>query len=114
MFLTSLELSGFKSFAKRTKLEFEQGITGVVGPNGSGKSNIADAIRWVLGAQSKKAVRGKISTDVIFSGSNAKAAMGLAEVSLTFDNSDHKLPYEYEEVVVTRRLYRSGDSEYLV
>lgn len=114
MFLKSLELTGFKSFAKRTVLNFESGITGVVGPNGSGKSNIADAIRWVLGAQSKKAVRGKVSTDVIFSGSGTKAAMGLAEVSLTFDNSEKILPYEFEEVVVTRRLYRSGDSEYLV
>lgn len=113
-FLTSLELSGFKSFATKTTLGFEPGITGVVGPNGSGKSNIADAIRWVLGAQSKKAVRGKVSTDVIFSGSGAKAAMGLAEVTLIFDNSAKRLPYDYDEVVVTRRLYRSGDSEYLV
>ena len=113
-FLKSLELSGFKSFATRTVVEFEPGITGVVGPNGSGKSNIADAIRWVLGAQSKKAVRGKQSTDVIFSGTKAKAAMGLAEVSLTFDNSAKLLPYDFAEVVVTRRLYRSGDSEYLI
>lgn len=122
MFLKSLELTGFKSFAKRTVLKFEPGITGVVGPNGSGKSNIADAVRWVLGAQSKKAVRGKISTDVIFSGTDKKPAMSLAEVALTFDNtssagggpSKHRLPYDFEEVVVTRRLYRSGDSEYLV
>ncbi len=114
MYLTSLEISGFKSFAKRTVLTFEPGVTAVVGPNGSGKSNIADAIRWVLGAQSKKAVRGRVATDVIFSGTSSKAAMGLAEVSLTFDNTDRKLPYEFDEVVVTRRLYRSGDSEYLV
>jgi chromosome segregation protein len=114
MFLKSLELSGFKSFATRTVVNFEPGITGVVGPNGSGKSNIADAIRWVLGAQSKKAVRGSKATDVIFSGTKAKAAMGLAEVALTFDNSAKLLPYDYEEVVVTRRLYRSGDSEYLI
>lgn len=114
MFLKSLELSGFKSFASRTVVTFEPGITGVVGPNGSGKSNIADAIRWVLGAQSKKAVRGSKATDVIFSGTKAKAAMGLAEVSLTFDNSAKLLPYDYAEVVLTRRLYRSGDSEYLI
>ncbi len=114
MFLKSLELTGFKSFAKRTVLNFEPGITAIVGPNGSGKSNIADSLRWVLGAQSKKAVRGKVSTDVIFSGTSAKPAQSLAEVSLTFDNSAKKLPYDYEEVVVTRRLYRSGDSEYLV
>ncbi|HEY8109079.1 MAG TPA: AAA family ATPase [Patescibacteria group bacterium] len=114
MFLQSLELTGFKSFAKRTKLEFQPGITGIVGPNGSGKSNIADAIRWVLGAQSKKAVRGKVSTDVIFSGTSKRPAMSLSEVSLTFDNSRKLLPYDYDEVVVTRRLYRSGDSEYLV
>ncbi|MDZ4248306.1 MAG: AAA family ATPase, partial [Patescibacteria group bacterium] len=114
MFLTSLELTGFKSFAKRTKLEFQPGITAIVGPNGSGKSNIADAIRWVLGAQSKKAVRGKVSTDVIFSGTPKRPAMSLAEVSLTFDNAEKLLPYDYDEVVVTRRLYRSGDSEYLV
>ena len=114
MFLTSLELTGFKSFAKRTVLEFGPGITGIVGPNGSGKSNVADAFRWVLGAQSKKAVRGKASTDVIFSGTDKKAAMSLAEVSLTFDNSAKKLPFDFDEVVVTRRLYRSGDSEYLV
>ncbi len=113
-FLRSLELSGFKSFAKNTTLTFEPGITGVVGPNGSGKSNIADAIRWVLGEQSKKAVRGKASVDMIFSGTSKKAPMSLAEVSLTFDNSSKRLPYDYEEVVVTRRLYRSGDSEYLV
>lgn len=114
MFLKSLELTGFKSFAKRTKLQFEPGITGIVGPNGSGKSNIADAIRWVLGAQSKKAVRGKVSSDVIFSGSGSKPAMSMAEVSLVFDNANKLLPYEYDEVIVTRRLYRSGDSEYLV
>lgn len=114
MLLQSLELSGFKSFAKRTVLTFDEGITAVVGPNGSGKSNIADAVRWVLGAQSKKAVRGKVSSDVIFSGSGAKPPMSLAEVSLTLDNGDHKLPYDYDQVVVTRRLYRSGDSDYLV
>lgn len=114
MFLKSLELSGFKSFAKKTTIRFEPGITAIVGPNGSGKSNVADAIRWVLGAQSKKAVRGKVSSDVIFSGSGTKAAMGLAEVALTFENSAKRLPYDYDEVVVTRRLYRSGDSEYLV
>lgn len=114
MFLKSLELVGFKSFAKQTVLEFEEGLTAVVGPNGSGKSNIADAIRWVLGAQSKKAVRGKVASDVIFSGSGTKGQMSMAEVSLTFDNQAKILPFEFEEVVVTRRLYRSGDGEYLV
>lgn len=114
MFLTKLELTGFKSFAKKTVLTFEPGITAIVGPNGSGKSNIADAVRWVLGAQSKKAVRGKVAADVIFSGTKAASARGMAEVSLTFDNADQRLPYEYREVVITRRLYRSGDSEYLV
>lgn len=120
MFLQKLEIQGFKSFANKTVLEFPnagrrgKGITTVVGPNGSGKSNIADAIRWVLGEQSVKMLRGKKSEDVIFSGSDKKARLGLAEVSLHFNNEDHTIPIDYPEVIITRRLYRDGESEYLI
>lgn len=120
MFLKSIEIHGFKSFANKTLLEFlppKQGknsITAVVGPNGSGKSNISDAIRWVMGEQSMKMLRGKKSADIIFAGSESKGQMSMASVSLTIDNSDGRAPIEYEELVLTRRLYRSGDSEYLV
>ncbi|WP_028545120.1 chromosome segregation protein SMC [Paenibacillus taiwanensis] len=114
MFLKRLELAGFKSFADRTELEFVQGITGVVGPNGSGKSNISDSIRWVLGEQSAKSLRGGKMEDIIFAGSDARKAVNYGEVSLTLDNSDEALPLDYNEVTVTRRVHRSGDSEYFI
>ena len=119
MFLKRIEISGFKSFARKTMLEFsgEQGsfpLTAIVGPNGSGKSNIADAIRWTIGEQSAKHLRGKKSEDVIFAGTGSKARLGSASVSLFFDNSDKKIPVEYAEVVVTRRIFRNGESEYLI
>lgn len=114
MYLKRLEIHGFKSFAHKTALEFDPGLTAVVGPNGSGKSNVADAIRWVMGEQSLKLLRGKKSEDVIFAGSDKKAKLSMAAVSLTFDNQDRKLPIEYNEVVVTRHLYRNGESEYLI
>src|SRR3989338_2470009 len=114
MYLKRLELHGFKSFAHKTVLDFDPGFTGIVGPNGSGKSNVADAVRWVMGEQSLKLLRGKRSEDVIFAGSDKKSKLSMAEVSLTFDNRDHKIPLEYSEVVVTRRIYRDGEAEYLI
>ena len=112
MLLRKLEAHGFKSFADRTELEFDEGITAIVGPNGSGKSNISDAILWVLGEQSAKTLRGAKMEDVIFSGSAGRRPLGMAEVSLAFDNTDGTLPVEYSEVIFTRRVYRSGESEY--
>lgn len=112
MRLTRLDISGFKSFAKKTELCFGNGITAVVGPNGSGKSNIADAVRWVLGEQSAKALRGSKMEDVIFNGTQTRKAQSMCEVTLTFENADRKLPTDYAEVAVTRRMYRSGESEY--
>ncbi len=114
MYLKRLEIHGFKSFAHKTVLDFEPGLTAVVGPNGSGKSNVADAIRWVMGEQSMKLLRGKKSEDVIFAGSDKKSKLSMAEVGLLFDNKDRKLPFEYSEVEIKRRVYRSGESEYLV
>ena len=114
MYLKRLELQGFKSFADKTVLEFKPGITSVIGPNGSGKSNISDAIRWVLGEQSMKSLRGAKSEDVIFAGTQARKSVGFAEVSIVFDNSDSKLPIEYAEVTVTRKLYRSGETGYFI
>ncbi|RXZ76989.1 chromosome segregation protein SMC [Paenibacillaceae bacterium] len=114
MYLKRIELSGFKSFADRTELEFVRGITAVVGPNGSGKSNISDSIRWVLGEQSAKSLRGGKMEDIIFAGSDARKAVNYAEVSLSLDNTDQVLPLEFNEVTVTRRVHRSGDSEYLI
>ena len=114
MYLKRLEMLGFKSFAVRTVLEFSTGITAVVGPNGAGKSNVADAVRWVLGEQSMRQLRGKKSEDIIFSGGHGKAPLGLAEVSLTIDNSTGWVPSEYSEIIVTRRSYRSGENEYLI
>ena len=114
MYLKSLTLKGFKSFADRAHMVFEPGLTVIVGPNGSGKSNVSDAIRWVLGEQSAKQLRGAAMEDVVFAGSSARKPVGMAEVDLTLDNSDHVLPVDFEEVVVTRRMYRSGESEYLI
>ena len=114
MFLKSLEIRGFKSFADKTELKFRKGVTAVVGPNGSGKSNISDAVRWVLGEQSVKVLRGGKMEDVIFSGTQFRKAVGLAQVSLTLDNSDEQLATEYNEVTVSRRIFRSGESEYLI
>jgi len=114
MILNKLELQGFKSFATRTVLEFNKGITAIVGPNGSGKSNIADAIRWVLGSQSSKQLRGINMSDMIFSGTQFRKPVGFAEASLFFDNSDKGLSVDFDEVKITRRLYRSGESEYSI
>ncbi len=112
--LKSFSTYGFKSFADKIEMSFDQGITAVVGPNGSGKSNISDAIRWALGEQSAKYLRGSRMEDVIFSGSSKRRALGVAEVNLEFDNSDHTLPLDFEQVSLTRRLYRSGDSDYAI
>ncbi len=112
MRLKRLEIYGFKSFADRTIIEFDQGITGVVGPNGSGKSNLSDAVRWVLGEQSAKSLRGGKMEDIIFGGTEKRKRLGYCEVSLIFDNEDHTLPIDYAEVMVTRRAYRSGEGEY--
>ena len=114
MYLKSLTLKGFKSFADKTQMVFDPGLTVVVGPNGSGKSNVSDSILWVLGEQSAKQLRGQAMEDVIFSGSSARGAVGVAEVTLVLDNSDHTLPIDFSEVGITRRMYRSGESEYLI
>jgi chromosome segregation protein len=114
VYLKRLEMLGFKSFASRTVLEFSPGITAIVGPNGSGKSNVADAMRWVLGEQNMRQLRGKKSDDIIFVGGQGRAALGMAEVSLTLDNSTGWVPSEYSEITVTRRSYRSGENEYLI
>jgi len=114
MYLKSIEMQGFKSFATKIELDFHDGITGIVGPNGSGKSNISDAVRWVLGEQSAKQLRGASMQDVIFSGTENRKPLSYAFVAITLDNSDHVLPIEFEEVTVARRVYRSGESEYLI
>lgn len=114
MYLKRVEAKGFKSFADRIEMEFKKGITAVVGPNGSGKSNISDAVRWVLGEQSARNLRGSKMEDVIFSGTNTRKPLGFAEVSITVDNSDNMLPVDYTEITVTRRMYRSGESEYYI
>jgi chromosome segregation protein len=114
MYLKRLELQGFKSFASKTLFEFGPGITAVVGPNGSGKSNVAESIRWVLGEQQSRTLRARRLEDVIFSGSSQRSAVGMADVSMTLDNSEGWLPVDYSEVVVARRAYRSGESEYLI
>lgn len=114
MFLEKLEVIGFKSFVGKTALKFDKGMTAIVGPNGSGKSNIADSIRWVLGEQSMKLLRGKKSEDVIFAGTDQKARLGMAEVSLYLNNEDGKAPIDYDQMVLTRRIFRDGASEYLI
>jgi chromosome segregation protein len=121
MFLEKLEIQGLKSFANKNVLMFpgmingtKRGITAIVGPNGSGKSNVADAVRWVLGEQSMKTLRGKKSEDIIFSGSDKKGKLGMAEVSMHLNNEDNKAPIDYSQIVITRRLYRNGDSEYML
>src|SRR5450759_629671 len=114
MFIKSLELIGFKSFAEKTEIQLGSGITSVVGPNGCGKSNIADALMWVLGESNVRNLRGQKTTDVIFNGSDKKRALSMAEVSLTLDNSCGTLPVSFNEVTVTRRAYRSGEGEYFI
>ena len=114
MYLKSIEIQGFKSFPDKVVLTFSSGITAIVGPNGSGKSNIVDAIRWVLGEQSTKTLRGARMEDVIFGGTQRRKAQGFCEVTLTVDNSEHALPLEYDEVSITRRYYRSGESEFFL
>ena len=114
MYLKSLVLKGFKSFADRSVLTVEPGITAIVGPNGSGKSNISDAVLWVLGERSAKNLRGQAMEDIIFSGSAARKAVSVAEVELVLDNSDGTVPVDYDEVSIARRMYRSGESEYLL
>ena len=114
MRLLSLEIEGFKSFADKTVIDFRPGMTGIIGPNGSGKSNIIEAIRWVMGEQSAKTLRGDKMADVIFNGAADRKPLNRAQVKITLDNSDHYLDSEFTELTVTRRLYRNGDSEYLV
>ena len=114
MYLKSIEVLVFKSFANKIMFQFHQGITDIVGPNGSGKSNVADAVRWVLGEQRIKQLRGESMQDVIFSGTELRKPLGYAYVAITLDNADHKLAIDYNEVTVARRLYRSGESEYSI
>ena len=114
MYLKSIEVQGFKSFANKISFQFHNGITGIVGPNGSGKSNVADAVRWVLGEQRVKQLRGASMQDVIFSGTENRKPLSYAYVAITLDNSDHQLAIDFDEVTVARRIYRSGESEYLI
>src|SRR5688572_8625036 len=114
MHLKHMELVGFKSFADRTKLDFGPGITAIVGPNGCGKSNIIDAFRWCLGEMSVKSLRSNLMLDVVFNGSGSRPPQNMAEVTLTFDNTDKRLPIDFSEVSITRRLFRSGESEYFI
>ena len=114
MYLEKVEIHGFKSFGDAVKLNIPKGITGVIGPNGSGKSNVSDAIRWVLGEQSAKSLRGSKMEDIIFAGTEKRKSLGYAEVALTIKNPDQKVAIDYTEIVVKRRVYRSGESEYFI
>ena len=114
MRINELQLYGFKSFANKTSIKFDDNFIGIVGPNGSGKSNIIDAIKWVFGEQSAKSLRGKSSSDIIFGGSQTRKKANFAEVTLILDNESHHIDLDYREIAITRRLYRSGDSEYLI
>ncbi|MEG2199209.1 MAG: AAA family ATPase, partial [Anaerovorax sp.] len=114
MYFKRIDMNGFKSFAEPVTIEFHEGITCIVGPNGSGKSNISDAIRWVLGEQSPKILRGGKMEEVIFAGTANRKSKGMAEVTLVIDNSKNILPIDYGEVAITRRMYRSGESEYSI
>jgi chromosome segregation protein len=114
MYLKSISISGFKSFARPTELRFGAELTAIVGPNGAGKSNILDAVRWCLGEQSMKAIRGKKSVDVLFAGSSGRGRANVAEVEMVLDNSDHLVPLDFAEISITRRLHRDGESEYLL
>src|SRR5690242_4544827 len=112
--LKRLELVGFKSFAEKTQLDFHAGVTAIVGPNGSGKSNVVDAVRWILGEQSAKSLRGGEMADVIFNGSTSRRSLGMAEVTMTFDNTRRSLATDADEIQITRRVYRTGEGEYLI
>src|SRR6185369_211502 len=114
MYLRRVEVHGFKSFADRQRFDFGPGVTAVVGPNGSGKSNVSDAVRWALGEQSTRSLRARKTEDVIFSGSDKRRQLGMAEVTLVLDNTEQWMPVNFTEVTVTRRAYRSGESEYLI
>src|ERR1700736_1395508 len=114
IYLKSIDIFGFKTFAERTRLLFEPGIAAIVGPNGSGKSNFVDAVRWGLGEQSAKQLRGARMDEVIFAGNNRRRPLGMAKLTLTFENADAKLPAAFAEVAVTRRVYRTGESEYFL
>ncbi len=114
MYLKRLDLQGFKSFPDKIKLEFNKGITAIVGPNGSGKSNISDSIRWVLGEQKARSLRGDKMEDIIFTGTESRKPLGFAEVAITLDNSDGKIPLEYSEITVSRTVFRSGESKYMI
>ena len=114
MYFKGIELAGFKSFADRTEIKFESGLTAIVGPNGCGKSNVGDAIRWVLGEQSSKQLRGSSMQDVMFNGTKKRKSLSYCEATLLFNNTDRFFDYDYDELAVTRKLYRSGESEYLI
>ena len=114
MYFKEIKLAGFKSFADKIEIKFDDGITAIVGPNGCGKSNVADAIRWVLGEQSSKTLRGGSMQDVIFNGTERRKSVSYCEVSLYFNNTDHFFNFEYDDLIITRKLYRSGESAYLI